>query len=137
MPDKPARSAPAETSADAPPPGEGTATTGPAKTGLHGKGGTAKPADKNGGKAKKPPRKPGRSAKRTPPRQTFLVAATLAAGDGPPRLRVYAAVVRGPAEALAAVRAVLGPDASVELTGKLSNRTAKALGLEPGEVRLV
>lgn len=115
------------------------------------KGAKQRPASKRGGK--KPAAKPAKSVKpaegaaspkprrstkqRKPPRQTFLVAATIAAGDGPPRLRVYAVVVRGPAEALDAVRAEIGPDIPLELTGKLSNRMSKALGLKADEVRPV
>lgn len=161
MPDMPAKVASAksssaesvlaEPSADA----SNAAREGAAKARTRPKGAKPKPTAKSGGKKRsaagmepaaeasvagpspKPKPKPGRSAKRKPPRQTFLVAATFVAGDGPPRLRVYAAVVRGAAEALAAVRAELGPEVPVELTGKLSNRMAKALGLKPDEVRPV
>ena len=89
----------------------------------------------------KPPSK--RSAKasvkksRRPARKTFLVAATRTDVDGATALQVYTAVTRSPAEALAAVRAELGPDVAVELTGKLSNRMAKSLGLKPDEVRAI
>ena len=72
---------------------------------------------------------------RLPSRKTFLVAATRLSDDGTTVLQVYAAVTRSPAEALAAARAELGPEVAVELTGKLSNRMAKGLGLEPGALR--
>ena len=86
----------------------------------------------------KPGKKTGkRTGARRPPPQTFLVAATVPEGDGSTGLGVYAAVTRTPAEALNAVRDLIGADAPVGLTGKLSGRMAKALGLKPGEVRRI
>lgn len=74
---------------------------------------------------------------RRPARRTFLVAATMQGEGGDPDLRVFAAVKRTPEEAIAAVRGELGPAAAVELTGKLSNRMAKTLGLKLDEIRQI
>ncbi len=74
---------------------------------------------------------------RQPARKTYLVAATMPDGAATPHLRVFAAVKRSPAEALAAVKEALGAEISVELTGKLSNRMAKTLGLKLDEIRQI
>lgn len=74
---------------------------------------------------------------RRPPAKTFLVAATVPDGGEPVKLQVYAAVARGPGEALAAVKAKLGAGATIGLTGKLSGRMARSLGLKTGEVRRI
>ncbi len=74
---------------------------------------------------------------RRPAQKTFLVAATMPHDAATPHLRVFAAVKRSPAEALAAVKESLGAEISVELTGKLSNRMAKTLGLKLDEIRQI
>ena len=71
------------------------------------------------------------------PRKAFLVAATLHDGEAVTGLRVYAAVVRSPEAALAAVRTEIGEAATVELTGSLSTRMARTLGLTADEIRQI
>lgn len=83
----------------------------------------------------KPPRK--KAAKRLPPRKTFLVAVTLPEGSEEAGLHVYAVLMRGPAEALLAVRNQFGEGVQIELTGKLSGRISKTLGLRPDEIRRI
>ncbi len=119
-PDKPAAKA-----KSAPPPDGAEAAAKPAAA----KGKLAAGKGKAGGARGK--------AKRPPPRKTFLIAATWPDGDGRTNLHVYAAVTRSPAEAIAAVRAAIGPDAALELTGKLSNGMARTLGLKPDEIRQI
>ena len=83
-----------------------------------------------------PKRSPPKS-KRLPPRKTFLIAATFPEGVEQAGLHVYAVVKRGPAEALSAVRDHLGDLVKVEMTGKLSGRMSKILGLKPDEIRQI
>jgi hypothetical protein len=65
---------------------------------------------------------------------TFLVASSFRSGPG---TIVYAVRMPSAVEALAAVATRLdGKDAPV-IVGSLSTRTTKAMGLKPGELRLV
>lgn len=102
----------------------GTASTEPASI-PHAAGVAAKP------------KRPARKAKRLAPRKTFLVAVTIPEGFEEPGLHVYAVLVREPAEALSTVRDQLGEGIHVELTGKLSGRISKTLGLRPDEIRRI
>ena len=74
---------------------------------------------------------------RRPLQTAFLVASTPVNRGDEPRLRVFAVIARGAAEVLTALRDALGAERDFEPAGKLSNWTAKALGLEPGEIRQV
>lgn len=132
-----------------PPPGKtkARAKSGP-RRGAAAKPGSGKPrSGKNRGQAgKTKPSREGKSAQGKPaqgkkvrlaPRKAFLIAATLARDGDAPNLRVYAAVVRSAEAALAAVRGEVGDEAAVELTGSLSTRMAKTLGLRPDEIRQI
>ena len=88
-------------------------------------------------KAKAPHGKTNGKKPRLLPRKAFLVAATLHDGEAVTGLRVYAAVVRSAEAALAAVRTEIGEAATVELTGSLSTRMAKTLGLTADEIRQI
>jgi hypothetical protein len=50
---------------------------------------------------------------------------------------VYAVRTHSVAEALAAVQVHLGRDEILVIVGSLSTRTAKAIGLKAGDIRLV
>ncbi len=69
-------------------------------------------------------------------KHTAFTVAVSAADDGAsaPALRVFVAMATDPLAAVAAVQAV-APEASVELSGTLSDRLAARLKLRPGEVR--
>lgn len=100
---------------------------------------TAPPRGKAAKGAAGGPAKEGPSQKAAPlaRRKTFLVAVRLPQADAPALLRVYAAVKRSAADALMAVQDELGAEAAVELTGSLSTRMARTLGLKAEEVRLI
>ncbi|UMY17016.1 hypothetical protein MMB17_20580 [Methylobacterium organophilum] len=110
----------------------GTRRTGPETAPPRGKAAKAKGAA--GGPAKEGPSQKAAPLAR---RKTFLVAVRLPQADAPALLRVYAAVKRSAADALMAVQDELGAEAAVELTGSLSTRMARTLGLKAEEVRLI
>ncbi|MEA1832072.1 hypothetical protein U8607_08250 [Methylobacterium durans] len=74
-----------------------------------------------------------------PKRDTaYLVAVTpVSESDSQPADAVYAAVRQSPAEAVAAVRALIAGEARIAVVGSLSPRTTKAINLQPGEVRAI
>ncbi|MEE7503349.1 hypothetical protein ACLBXO_18505 [Methylobacterium sp. C33D] len=77
---------------------------------------------------------PGRPRRR---HTTFLVSVT-AEGAGPaPGAAVYAVMTPSAEEALAAVRALADPSASLAIVGSLSTRIAKALKLKPDAPRVI
>lgn len=51
--------------------------------------------------------------------------------------RVYAVRTRSAAEALAAVQASIGVAGTPVIVGSLSTRTAKAMGLKAGDIRVI
>ncbi|MGY2051936.1 hypothetical protein [Methylobacterium sp. JK268] len=70
-------------------------------------------------------------------RQTAFTVAVSPASEvgGTLPLQVYVAMARDAAAAIEAVRAVTDPDATVELSGTLSDRLTARLKLRPDEVR--
>ncbi|MBY0297880.1 MAG: hypothetical protein K2X71_17905 [Methylobacterium sp.] len=70
-------------------------------------------------------------------KQTAFTVAVSAPDNGaaPVGLQVYVAMALDAARALEAVRAVAAAEASVELSGTLSDRLTTRLKLRPGEVR--
>jgi hypothetical protein len=65
---------------------------------------------------------------------TYLVASSFRSEPG---TMVFAARMPSAAEAVAAVAARLETKDAPVVVGSLSTRTAKAMGLKPGELRLV
>lgn len=67
---------------------------------------------------------------------TFIIAVSTsneAESDSPSA--IYAVVKQTADEALAAVSALSGPDAKVQVAGSLSARTARAMKLKPDAIR--
>lgn len=64
----------------------------------------------------------------------YLVASSLERIDGG---KVFAVRTHSVAEALAAVQATLGQGETPVVVGSLSTRTAKAIGLKAGDIRLI
>lgn len=65
---------------------------------------------------------------------TYLVAPSAGRASS---AMVYAVRTHSVAEALAAVHVHLGRDEALVIVGSLSTRTAKAIGLKAGDIRLV